>query len=148
VASKFDKIRLYNMVKRGRINPEERRTIWMLSTGALSAMNSCHQSQTYWELLRCYDRKFPNPSFYQIKVDLPRTFQDEEYYQQPEVMKSIENILRAYSVRNPTIGYCQGFNFIVGRLVQIMSEEVRLRRFINCRNRFGCFARSLSASCL
>lgn len=39
-------------------------------------------------------------------------------------MKSIENILKAYSVRNPTIGYCQGFNFIVGRLVRIMSEEV------------------------
>lgn len=52
----------------------------MLSTGALSAMNSCHQSQRYSELLRYYDRKFPNPNFYQIKVDLHRTFQDEEYY--------------------------------------------------------------------
>ena len=42
-------------------------------------------------------------------------------------MRSIENICRAYSVRNPTIGYCQGFNFIIGRLVRIMSEEVSIR---------------------
>ena len=25
--------------------------------------------------------------------------------------------------RNPTVGYCQGMNFIVGRLLQFMSEE-------------------------
>lgn len=29
-------------------------------------------------------------------------------------------------MRNPTIGYCQGFNFIVGRLLLVVNEEVRL----------------------
>ena len=29
----------------------------------------------------------------------------------------------AYTIRNPEIGYCQGFNFIVGRFLRIMSEE-------------------------
>jgi len=29
----------------------------------------------------------------------------------------------AYSIRNPEIGYCQGFNFIIGRFLKIMSEE-------------------------
>ena len=29
----------------------------------------------------------------------------------------------AYSVRNGVIGYCQGFNFIAGRLLQVLEEE-------------------------
>lgn len=29
-------------------------------------------------------------------------------------------------MRNPTIGYCQGFNFIVGRLIKVVNEEVRI----------------------
>lgn len=41
-------------------------------------------------------------------------------------MNAIDNILRAYSVRNPTIGYCQGFNFIVGRLLLVVNEEVSI----------------------
>ena len=28
-----------------------------------------------------------------------------------------------YSVRNGTVGYCQGFNFVVGKLLQVMREE-------------------------
>ena len=87
-------------------------------------MANCHRSQSYDSLLRHYDKTFPNPNFKQISVDLPRTFQDEEYYQNPRTMKAVENILRAYSIRNPTIGYCQGFNFIVGRLLKVVNEEV------------------------
>lgn len=41
-----------------------------------------------------------------------------------ENIDSIERILRAYVKRNPTIGYCQGMNFIVGRLRRFLSEEV------------------------
>jgi len=50
---------------------------------------------------------------------------------------AIENILRAYSIRNPTIGYCQGFNFIVGRLLKVVNEEVNVNLNI-CRKHFGC----------
>jgi hypothetical protein len=35
----------------------------------------------------------------------------------------MKNILLAYSRRNLSIGYCQGFNFIVGRLVSILTNE-------------------------
>jgi hypothetical protein len=57
-------------------------------------------------------------------VDLHRTFPDEPFYQEKETIDAIRNICRAYTIRNPTIGYCQGFNFIVGRLITIMTEEV------------------------
>jgi hypothetical protein len=29
----------------------------------------------------------------------------------------------AYTVRNTEVGYCQGFNFIIGRFLKILSEE-------------------------
>lgn len=36
---------------------------------------------------------------------------------------SLKKVLDAYVKRNPTVGYCQGMNFIVGRLLQFMNEE-------------------------
>lgn len=35
----------------------------------------------------------------------------------------IFRVCKAYTIRNPEIGYCQGFNIIVGRFLKIMSEE-------------------------
>lgn len=87
-------------------------------------MRSCDKSTSYSAILIHYDRSFPNPNYQQIQVDLHRTFPDEEFYKDPIILKTMENILGAYTVRNPTIGYCQGFNFIVGRLLKLMSEEV------------------------
>jgi len=42
----------------------------------------------------------------------------------------MRNILTAYSRRNLTIGYCQGFNFIVGRLLKVMENEVKSKKFL------------------
>lgn len=56
-------------------------------------------------------------------MDLKRTFPDEEYYKLPGVMASIRRILVAYTRRNPLVGYCQGMNFILGRLIKFLSEE-------------------------
>lgn len=35
----------------------------------------------------------------------------------------LKNILLNYSRRNVTVGYCQGFNFIAGRLIKILENE-------------------------
>ena len=56
-------------------------------------------------------------------MDLGRTFPGEDFYRRPEIIDSLRRICLAYAVRNPEIGYCQGFNFIVGRLLKIMTEE-------------------------
>lgn len=39
------------------------------------------------------------------------------------MLEAISRVCTAYSTRNLHIGYCQGFNFIVGRLLQVMTEE-------------------------
>lgn len=51
-----------------------------------------------------------------------RTFQDEKFFRRKQTIKSLKRVLVAYARRNPQVGYCQGFNFIVGRLLQLFSE--------------------------
>ncbi|CDW75098.1 tbc domain-containing protein [Stylonychia lemnae] len=58
-------------------------------------------------------------------MDLARTFANDSFYTSKENQDSIERILQAYVRRNPTIGYCQGMNFIVGRLRKYLKEEVQ-----------------------
>ncbi len=60
----------------------------------------------------------------QIKADLKRTFPDDKSFNNEEIFIKMKRILNAYSVRNRSIGYCQGFNFIVARLIQVIEDEV------------------------
>lgn len=41
-------------------------------------------------------------------------------------IQKMRNILLCYSTRNTTIGYCQGMNFIVARLLLIMEDEEKV----------------------
>ena len=65
------------------------------------------------------------PLFYeqQILKDVPRT-NANLIEKNPELEKKLRNILVCYSIRNNSIGYCQGFNFIVLRILEVMQNEV------------------------
>jgi len=54
-----------------------------------------------------------------------RTFPDHDFFTGPtsEGIKSLRRVLRAYSVHNPTVGYCQSLNFISGMMLLLMNEE-------------------------
>ena len=41
-------------------------------------------------------------------------------------LQKMRNILLCYSTRNTTIGYCQGMNFLVARLLLIMEDEEKV----------------------
>lgn len=43
--------------------------------------------------------------------------------EQEKLIPLLRNVLSTYVKRNPTVGYCQGMNFIVGRLLRYMNEE-------------------------
>lgn len=60
-----------------------------------------------------------------IKTDLHRTFPDNVYFTNDINSKkdSLFNVLSAYAHYNPTVGYCQGFNYIVGLLLLVVKEE-------------------------
>ena len=40
-----------------------------------------------------------------------------------EMLNSVKRILVAYTLRNPVIGYCQGMNFILGKIIFQLPEE-------------------------
>lgn len=55
-----------------------------------------------------------------IKLDIPRTFPEEE--DSKVLRKSLNNVLKAISIVDPSVGYCQGMNFLALRLLQILSD--------------------------
>uniref|UniRef100_A0A3Q3J166 TBC1 domain family member 4 n=1 Tax=Monopterus albus TaxID=43700 RepID=A0A3Q3J166_MONAL len=60
-----------------------------------------------------------------ILIDLGRTFPTHPYFQVQlgAGQLSLYNILKAYSLLDPEVGYCQGLSFIAGVLLLHMREE-------------------------
>ncbi|KAK9711025.1 hypothetical protein K7432_008073 [Basidiobolus ranarum] len=79
-----------------------------------------------------------------ILLDLPRTFPRIEMFKRKsgEGQTRLFNVLKAYSVYDPEIGYAQGFGYIVAVLLLHMSESeafcvfVRLMQSHNLREMF------------
>nr|CAD7257969.1 unnamed protein product [Timema shepardi] len=60
-----------------------------------------------------------------ILIDLGRTFPNHAYFSSPlgPGQLALFNLLKAYSLLDPEVGYCQGLSFIAGVLLLHMSEE-------------------------
>ncbi|CAD7941386.1 unnamed protein product [Amoebophrya sp. A25] len=60
-----------------------------------------------------------------IRRDINRTFPKHVLYCDRQAMgqEQLLHVLRAYSLFNPEVGYCQGMGFIVGLLLCYLSEE-------------------------
>jgi hypothetical protein len=63
--------------------------MWLLLTGAKNAMDfnnkpfAANNETYYGNLLKYYDKEFPNPNLHQIQLDLPRTFPEEGIFSLP-----------------------------------------------------------------
>ena len=79
--------------------------------------------QGYYKNLVEYCKNMPCPCAHQIDLDLRRTFPYDEKCMQEEFLLKMRNILLSYSIRNITVGYCQGMNFLVARLLLVMENE-------------------------
>ena len=77
----------------------------------------------YYQQLLKYSLEVKCPSIIQIDLDLKRTFPDEERVMDEKFQQSLRNVLVCYSTRNSSIGYCQGMNFVVSRLLLILGNE-------------------------
>lgn len=91
--------------------------IGALSNGSLNVVYSYYQS--ILEDMPGY----PNPCLYQIELDLHRTFNSEDHTLSKETEWKLRRVLTAYVKRNPTVGYCQGMNFVAAILLKQLSEE-------------------------
>lgn len=56
----------------------------------------------------------------QIQMDINRTLTDNIFFRRGPGVAKLNEVLLAYSRRNPEVGYCQGMNLITGCLLLIM----------------------------
>ena len=59
----------------------------------------------------------------QIAKDVPRTFPGHAQLDSLPMRRALERVLRAFAVAKPSVGYCQGMNFIAGVFLLLMEEE-------------------------
>jgi hypothetical protein len=84
----------------------------------------------YYNIAYNFPDNIPKPYENQIEVDLRRTFPDDPFFKEEENINKLRRVLQSYARRNISIGYCQGFNFIVGRLLKIYDNEVNINNNI------------------
>ena len=114
---------LKQLFKENSIPKEYHPKIWLISSGA---KNQIENNKNYYNnLFNDYFNNIPSSYEKQIDKDVMRTFSDNN--NQKDLIVKLKNILIAYARRNITIGYCQGFNLIIGKLLEIYNgneEEV------------------------
>lgn len=61
----------------------------------------------------------------QISLDLLRTLPNNVRFSSPEAdgIRKLQEVLQAFCLHNPSLGYCQGMNFLVGMCLLFMEPE-------------------------
>ena len=92
------------------IPPSIRGMVWQM----LSESKNHELQSKYIELLN-------TPSAYEkmIQRDLARTFPGHKFFKERDGVgqEGLYNVVRAYSVHDQEVGYCQGLAFVVGPLL-------------------------------
>ncbi len=78
----------------------------------------------YYNLIYNYPKNIPSKFENQIQLDLGRTYPNDPFFKEPKNIEMLKNVLIAFTRRESSIGYCQGFNFIVGKILKICQNEV------------------------
>ena len=95
--------------------------LWLLCSGAQNEMKF---NPSYYKDLLKLSKEVPSLYANEIEKDLDRT-NFELLSKKSNYKDMLRNVLICYS-----IGYCQGFNFIVLRLIEITESEVIFILFI------------------
>lgn len=106
---------------RGGVPRTKRGEVWkflsdqhVLSTAPIDTTTFPNYNTPYNELLKCLCEHQ-----HAIFIDLGRTFPNHPYYKDSLGVGqlSLFNVLKAYSILDPELGYCQGLGFICGVLL-------------------------------
>lgn len=92
--------------------------IWQLLCNVHN--NRTQVREKYAQFLR-----LPSPCEKVIKRDIPRTFPEHDYFREKGSpgQEGLFNVMKAYSLFDSEVGYCQGSAFLVGLLLLNMPEE-------------------------
>lgn len=58
-----------------------------------------------------------------IDLDVPRTFPENHHFQTSTMAPKLTNICHALAAARPTMGYCQGLNFIAGTFLLLLNAD-------------------------
>lgn len=101
----------------GGIPVEYRAKVWSECSGA----SALRVPGYYDDLVRGNADDDSDPTVVaQIGMDIRRTLTDNIFFRKGPGVKKLNEVLLAYSRRNPEVGYCQGMNLIAGSLLLIM----------------------------
>ena len=97
-----------------------REHVWLVLSGALRLVRT--RPPMYSSL---FPRALSDTNTYLqlIDLDISRTYTEDAFWRENGHDVQTRRILAAYSVRNQTVGYCQGLSYIAGLLVTVASEE-------------------------
>ncbi|KAK7484864.1 hypothetical protein BaRGS_00023907 [Batillaria attramentaria] len=101
---------------------EHRPLVWMEVSGAGERMKE--EPGLYRQLLT---QKLDGTATESIMLDIHRTFPENIYFANTidpsGLQKPLTNVLKAFALNNPHIGYCQGLNFVAGMMLLILRSE-------------------------
>ena len=91
--------------------------------------------QKYAELLRQ-----ESPVEKLILRDVQRTFPEEELFRSENGAEMLFNVMKAYAICDPEVGYCQGSAFLAGMLLLHMPEEDAFAVFVKLMSKGSGYA--------
>ena len=100
---------------RGGISRKHRPMVWSASCDVIKRVDE--NPDLYYSLLQ-KESKIPHKIITTIDVDVPRTFPGSTVFTREE----LRNVLVAFAVHNPGIGYCQSLSFIAAILISVVGE--------------------------
>lgn len=128
---------LKRLARKG-IPSEYRGRVWYVLSGAID--RHAQYQNLYSRLVQLASNSVESgdapDSLAYVDKDIDRTYPEHPLFRGDDDMRrKLRNILYAYAMHNPNIGYCQSMNFIAGILLFHMDDEERA---------FWCFDRLIS----
>ena len=120
-----------NIILHRPIPSKYRKEFWLISTGAKL---ECKNNPGYYEKLVGLIEKFPEcPHFEEINNYKKLKYPQDSFFAEEKNSEAVIKILKAFALRSSiSIGYNDGFIFIVTRLLNELEEEEKA---------FWCFAK-------
>ncbi|CAL8083326.1 unnamed protein product [Calicophoron daubneyi] len=112
---------------RAGVPTQYRRGVWrMLIHGELKQMMAEKGPHYYNRLVAEISESTVATTYRkQISLDLLRTMPNNVEFDSPDAsgIQQLQELLQAYSIHNPEIGYCQGMNFLAAVALTILKKE-------------------------
>ncbi|KAL3270621.1 hypothetical protein HHI36_021155 [Cryptolaemus montrouzieri] len=123
---KVDKPILFNAIRQG-IPRGKRGEAWQFLAHQFCMTNPPMDVSAFPHYNTPYETLLKQLTSHQhaILIDLGRTFPNHSYFSSPlgPGQLALFNLLKAYSLLDPEVGYCQGLSFVVGVLLLHMEES-------------------------